>query len=105
MILYNGHIQILETSGGGLDENGMPIQSTERWSENIQAKIQTNTENKRGTYADGKFTVSAYSIFISPISNISTKKVKINISGIDKGEFAVQRIEVLQHVNRVKITV
>lgn len=103
MIPTNGFIQAQIVSGGGLNEEGIPIPISESWGEQILARIQTNTYSNKGKYQDGKFIMSSYIILIQ--KPFSSNRVKINLNGVSLGEFDVQNTEVLKLVGRVKIVV
>lgn len=103
MIPTNGYIQGQIVSGGGVSEDGMPIPVSERWGEQTPARIQINTYSNKGKYQDGRFIMSSYIILIQ--KDFSSSRVKINLNGINLGEFDVQNIEPLKLVGRIKIVV
>jgi len=105
MIPTNGHILVGNSTGGGIDADGIPIPSSVEWSEEIPCRVQTVNHNNKGVYQDGKFVQSAYLLFIPLVTPFSADRVRIVHSGVDLGEFEVQDVEVLTLVGKIKITV
>lgn len=103
-MIQNGFVQIKTTSGGGLDEDGIPIEAVSDFGDKIPCHIQTNSHSNNGKYQDGKFIISSYIIFIPMKSGFSTDRVKLTIDEREV-EFDVQNIEFLKLVGRIKITV
>ena len=103
MTSTNGHIQLLSISGGGFDEDGNPIKSTEVPTELIQCRIQVNTDSKKGKYEDGRFTQCSYVIFVQR-KELNPDRLIVHINGTQR-EFTVQSIQYLNMTGHTRITV
>jgi hypothetical protein len=102
--MTNGSLQYKITTGGGFDENNDPVAVTSEWSDPIECWIEANTHSNKGRYADGKFTIAAYTATIDD-QPFSADRVQISDSeGTTIGEFAVQGIQRLELAGRIKIT-
>lgn len=101
----NGYIQPQINHGGGFDDNGEPIPSTPSWGENIECKYFANTLNNRGRYEGGEFTQSAYEITIYDMEFHAEYIRLLDSRGNEVIEKKVQSLEVLEEVQRVKITI
>ena len=101
---YNGTIQYMVLSGGGLDGNGEPIISTVSWSEPIRCLYKT-VKHSNTIYQQGKFTDKSYEILIES-RDFQADTVKLTNDRTQfLGEFEVQDIEFVNRSGRVKITV
>jgi len=101
----NGTVQAQIILGGGLDEDGTVIPSTVSWSLPVECKYIENTFNNRGKYIDGSFTQMSFSItlfdldFDAKILRLTSNQGKVIC---EKG---VQSLNVLEEIQRVKITI
>ncbi len=100
----NGYLEIEQTKGGGLVD-GIPQQGEVSFSNKIPCHLLKNTEDKKGNYKDGKFIRISFTAWIDNDQDFKAQRVRItdNLGDI-KGVFEVQSIEVLNLVNRIKIT-
>lgn len=105
-MVVNGFISYKMVTGGGNDEfTGKAIPVNISWSNPIECFIKTNNHNNRGTYQDGKFSVSAYEVLIQT-EPFHAERVKLqDMRGREIGEFQVQDIQSLDLVQKVKIVV
>jgi len=104
MIIINGSVQVIEKSGGGLDENGNPVHPLETLSVPIPCRVITNKKNNLGKQNGNTFVVASYEILIEP-QPFESERVKLNQLGCDLGEFSVMWTEHLEAVGAVKIIV
>jgi uncharacterized protein YcnI len=101
----NGTIQAQIITGGGKDADGYPIKPVITWSNSIECKYIENTFNNRGKYIDGGFTQMSFSItlfdldFDAKIVRLTSNRGKIIC------EKEVQSLNVLEEIQRVKITI
>lgn len=104
MIIENGFIQTLTTTGGGM-LHGIPQPVVEDWSEPIPCNIRKNKSDHRGTYIDGKFIQCAAVVLIEP-QEFDSKRIKITDNrGQELGDFEVQDVQYLHAVEALQITV
>ncbi len=82
-----------------------------RWSEKINCHLVTNTHNNKGTYKDGQFVASTYTVFMDmshkndlPETQLFRIRLTSN-SGEFLGDFETQKVEYLNLRQRIKITV
>lgn len=104
LVPANGTIVPKIVSGGGINDDGIPVPVVESWGDPISCRIQTNSYSEKGKYEDGKFTMSSYTIY-TDIQSFTADRIKVYINGIDRGEFNVQYLEVLALTGQMKITV
>ena len=91
--------------GGGFNEYGEPIPTTIEWGNPVECSYYANTLNNRGRYSGGVFTQSEYTITTEDM-DFDAKQIRLTDSrGKVVCEKVVQSIEVLEDVQRVKITV
>ena len=103
--MTNGTLKYKLRPDSGFDILGDPIPAPIEWSDEIDCFIQTNQHNTKGKTTDGKFIMSAYTIFIDS-QEIDTDLVSLTTDrGKALGEFQVQDIQFLDLVQRVKLTV
>ncbi len=103
VIPNNGYIEI-EQLLQEKDEYGFPTDNVKvSWGEKIPCHINKNTENKHGTYKDGKFTNYAFTVWLD-MQDFTAEKVRITDNrGNVKGVFEVQNIEFSDLTQRVRI--
>lgn len=105
MVFDSGYIQAQIVVKGGIGDDGMPKKASEDWDVKIPCNIQTNMQNNKGNYKDGKFTQFAFTVYF-PMQKFEAKRVRLtNNRNQIIGDFEVQSIEFLDLVQRVKITV
>lgn len=104
MVIANGTLQIVGTTGGGL-KNGNPVKVQEALSEPIPCNFTTNKNDHLGRYEGGTFTRAKFVILID-MQDFNAEYVVLNtIRGIKVGKFRVQDAQFLDVVESVKITV
>lgn len=100
----NGILRYQIVANGGLNEHGEAIPSQVGWSKAIPCLIRTNNDNRKGTYEDGEYRQSSYSVMIEcmefPYSRIMLERL-----GAPLGEFPVISAERFPNVGRTVITV
>lgn len=105
MIFDSGYIQAQIVINGGIGDDGMPMKASEDWGVKIPCNIQTNMQNNKGNYKDGKFTQFAFTVYL-PMQKFEAKRVRLtNNRNQILGEFEVQSIEFLGLVQRVKVII
>lgn len=106
MVIVNGHISGKIKTGGGLDDNGNPIQPSSIWGELIPCYIKVNTRNNLGKQNGNTFTIASYEILINPQPFESERVKLIDGFGKDLGEFSVMYPpEFLEAVDAIKLVV
>lgn len=104
MIIANGTLQIVGTTGGGL-KNGNPVKVQEILGEPIPCNFTTNKNDHLGRYEGGTFTRAKFVILID-MQDFNAEYVVLNtIRGVKVGKFRVQDAQFLDAVENVKITV
>jgi regulator of RNase E activity RraA len=105
-MVMRGTIQSLnKTSGGGFNEKGEPIPDSSSWGNPVECLYVANIYNNRGTYQDGVFTQSEYSITTKDLTFKATEILLSDKDGNVVCRKPVQRLELLESVKRVKIIV
>lgn len=104
LVPANGVIVPKIVSGGGIDDDGIPVPVVESWGEPIECRIQTNSYSEKGKYEDGKFTMSSYTIY-TDIQPFTAERIRVSINGTERGEFNIQYLETLSITGQMKITV
>lgn len=107
MIIVNGYMQVLMTTGGGM-KNGIPIPVEETLSCSIPCNIKTIKHNRKGMAIDGVFTQSSYEVLIDTITTdvFSNDRIILTDNRNQKlGEFRVQDIQHLDCIGAIKIVV
>ncbi len=107
MIIANGTIEPKVKTGGGLDpETGYPVRPEASWGDPIPCQFVPVTHDKLGTTKGGEhFTEAAYTILIEE-QPFHAEQVRLTgRGGTVVGEFSVRRIEPLDAVCEVRITV
>lgn len=108
LIFKNGVAIFKKQSSVTFDDNGHPLPSVAELLE-VVCNITTLSENKKGTYEDGRYKNCTYSILIdyssvddnfNPVSVELTHDKKGNI-----GEFTIQRIEYYSLTKSIEIWV
>lgn len=104
MIIYNGTLQIVETSGGGF-EHGIPIPVTESLSGEYACNIRTIKSDHRGVNGDTAFTQASFEVLIEHENFTAERVILRDNRGKVLGDFRVQDVQHLDYVDAVKITV
>ena len=66
--MTNGTIQYSTLNGGGINNDGDPVQIVEEWSEPVECLIITKKHDNRGQYQDGEFSKITYFIHIDMVA-------------------------------------
>lgn len=104
MIIQNGFLFTIDTTGGGM-LHGFPQKVDTKQGDPIPCNIVKNKSDHQGTYQDGKFKQFAAKVLIEP-QDFTAKRVKLTDNrGTDIGEFEVQDITYLEAVDALQITV
>lgn len=104
-MITNGTIQPIQTTGGGKTPTGDPIAATQVPGTPIECFIKSISQSNKGKYDGGKFTAATFEILIED-QPFDAKRVKLtNESGLELGDFEIQKFELLSIVQRIKITV
>jgi hypothetical protein len=104
MIIYNGTLQTVEVSGGGMSY-GRPVPVTETLGAEIACNIRTIKSDHQGVIVDGVFTQSSFEVLVE-VENFTAKRVVLTDNrGNRLGDFQVQDVQHLDYVGAVKITV
>lgn len=104
MIIVNGTIEAKIKTGGGLDENGNPIPSSNVWGAPIPCNISVNKKSNLGKQNGNTFTIASYGALI-PLQPFDAGIVRLTHYGQSLGEFPVMHTELLNAVGATKITV
>ncbi len=104
MIIQNGFLFTIDTTGGGM-LHGIPQKVEVKQGDPIPCNIVKNKSDHQGTYQDGNFKQFAATVLIEP-QDFTAKRVKLTDNrGTDLGEFEVQDITYLEAVDALQITV
>lgn len=107
MIIENGTLQTISTSGGGL-LHGRPVAVTEAVGEPIPCNIKTNTNDRHGKAVDGVFQRTDYVVLIDTlaVATFTAQRVVLTDNrGQKLGEFRVQDVQHLDCVGAIEIHV
>ena len=105
MIIPNGTLQTIETTGGGM-VNGRPIPVQETLGDSIECNIKANTSNNHGRSVDGIFKRTEYTVLIDIAAAQTFKAERVVLTdnrGQRMGEFRVQDIQHLDYVEAIQI--
>ncbi len=84
---------------------GEPVSNQAEWGEKIECRYKANLLNNRGRYDGGTFTQSSYEITIDDMSfNAASIRLFDSRGNLVCTKY-VQSLEVLEFVQRIKITV
>lgn len=108
-IFPNGRIYFDSgNAGSDIDENGLPISTQELYDSAI-CTINSQTENRNGSYDAGKYPVGSFTIYVDfsrVPKNFSPKVVRIEHEDKgDLGTFTVQRVEKYKLTNTYQLWV
>jgi len=107
MILFpNGHIELKEKSGGGINpETGFPIKPTEQWSESITCQYRANKYSNKGKSNGESFIIASYEIYIDELNFDSERLRLYDKNDALLGEFSVISKEMFELTKSVLILV
>lgn len=108
MIIENGTLQVVETTGGGFNEKGAPIKVAETIGAPISANIKTIKDNRQGKTTDTDFRVSSFEVLIDrdEMDEFTAERVILTDSvGKTIGKYQVQSCQYLDSVGAILITV
>jgi hypothetical protein len=101
----NGTVQTQIVVESGENEYGETIPASIEWGEKTECRYHANTLDNRGRYDGGKFTQSSYIITVFDME-FTAKVIRLfNSRNNLVCEKEVQSLEVLENVQRVKVTV
>lgn len=106
MIIPNGTLQTIETTGGGM-EKGRPIPVHETLGAPMECNIKTNTSDYHGVGVDGIFKRTDCTVLIDAAATpvfTARRVVLTDNRGQHMGEFRVQDIQHLDYVAAIQIT-
>lgn len=95
----------VKKAGGGQTTKGTAIPDVFDWSEPVECLYKANTHNNKGKYQDGNFTQSEYVITVQDQTFNATQVLLKDSRGNVVCEKQVQYLEVLETIQRVKITI
>jgi hypothetical protein len=107
MIIENGTIQTISTTGGGM-LHGRPVEVQETRSEPMWCNIKTNTDDRKGRTVDSVFRRTEYEVLIdtAEVERFTAERVVLTDNrGHELGEFRVQDVQHMDAVGAIKITV
>lgn len=100
-----GIVQAQVQTGGGLSESGEPIPTSIGWGDEVDCLYVANTKNNYGRYVDGSFTQASYTITTSDLDFRATIVRLTDNLGNELCIKEVQSLELLEAVQRIKITI
>ncbi len=107
MIIANGTIEILVSkTGGGLSAQGYPQRADKVWGEPIPCQYSTLNIDLQGKVRNEPVSTPSYSILIEVVS-MTTEQLRLTDSKTGKqlGEFSIKKVEPLDAVCQLRITV
>ena len=105
MIIENGTLQTIGTTGGGT-EKGRPVPVRETLGEPIPCHIKTVTSDRHGRTVDGVFRHLSYVVLIDTAAVPVFKAERVVLTdnrGQRMGEFRVQDVQHLDFVQAIEI--
>lgn len=107
MIIQNGYIETKEKQSNGIDpETGYPIPDSQHtWSKPIPCQYAANRYDHLGTVNGGHFTIAEYIIYIEE-QPFTAEQIRLtDMHGNGLGEYSIRKVEPLEAVCQLKITV
>lgn len=107
MIIENGYMQVVEQSGGGM-QNGRPIPVVETLQSAIPCNIKTIKHDRKGVTVDSVYTQSSYEVLvdIANIHHFTADKIALTDNRqMAIGVYKVQDVQHLDYVEAIKIIV
>lgn len=108
MIIQNGHIQYLESAGGGLDSvTGHPKKSTESTKGPlVPCQYMSSTFDYLAETNGEHYTRSGYTILVENYMDVLSERIVLtDRNGRELGRFSIVRVDPLDAVCQIKITV
>lgn len=107
MIIENGFVCLITTSGGGL-QNGIPIPVKNELGVPIPCNIRTIRHNHNGNSVDSVYTQQSYEVLIDSVimPRFEAEKVfLIDNRNNELGQFDVQDVQHLDFAGAIRIVV
>lgn len=107
MIIENGFICLVTTTGGGM-QNGKPIPVTNEVGLSIPCNIKVTKRDYKGISVDSVYTQQSYEVLIDSVIMPCFEAEKILLidnRNKELGVFAVQDVQYLDGVGAIKIVV
>lgn len=107
MIIENGFVCLITTTGGGL-QNGIPIPVKEEVGTPIPCNIRTVRHDRKGSSVDSVFTQHSYDVLVDSVimPRFEAEKVLlIDNRNNELGQFDVQDVQHLDFAGAIKIVV
>lgn len=107
MIIKNGTIEVVSTSGGGIDENGYPKSTTTSYGDPIDCQYIPKSVNYLSIVKGEHYRSLSFSILIeSIVGGFVANRVRLkDLEGVEIGEFDVRSVEALSAMCEIKIEV
>ena len=108
MIIQNGHIQFLESSGGGLDPvTGHPRKATENTiGPLVPCQYMSSTFDYLADSSGEHYTRNGYTILVENYTEVASERLVLtDRKGGEVGRFSIVRVDPLDAVCQIKITV
>lgn len=104
-MITNGFLRYVVTAeDSGFDEDGLPVEATATLSDPVPCLIQTNSDNRIGSYGGGVFRIASFTILIEN-SAIEGDRILLERCGEDLGEYAIMEVNPIPIMGRIKIIV
>lgn len=107
MIIENGFVCLITTSGGGL-QNGIPIPVKNELGVPIPCNIRTIRHDRKGSSVDSVYTQQSYEVLIDSVimPRFDAEKVLlIDNRNNELGQFDVQDVQHLDFAGAIRIVV
>lgn len=107
MIIQNGYIEAKEKTANGIDPStGYPIPAGQpAWGKPIPCQYAANKYDRLGTVNGGYFTIAEYTIYIEE-QPFTAEQIRLtDMNGNELGEYSIRKVEPLEAVCQLKITV
>jgi hypothetical protein len=107
MIIPNGYIETKVKTGGGIDDDGYPVEPEADWGDPIPCQYTINNYSNKGKANGEAFTIASYSILVEQMpQSYDSEQIRLTSnSGKELGEFSVIDVEQLEAVSQIRITV
>lgn len=100
-----GFIQAKLSGESKINEGGEPVAASVSFGKKIECRYISTLFNQKGRYEGGTFTQSAYEIIIENM-DFNAKTIRlIDSRGNQVCEKDIQSLEVLETIQRIKITI
>lgn len=107
MIIVNGYIKVATKVGGGIDENGFPVQPTYTYGEPTPCQWIPVYRNNLATSNGEPITEKSYTILLTlPTPNLTGERIALfDEHHTSLGEYSVRSCEVLRAVNQMRVSI